>query len=258
MKNILKLCIVCLLFASCETTESPLFDGTTGIGFENDVVPIEIPEGGITETLNVLSTTISSESRTFEAVIVEAVDDGDDTSLPLPVANISVGNVVIPANSYEGTVDVTFTPNGLMDFQKYDVQVQLVVPGGGSAFPPVTFDILKAFDITTFACSDLTVQIVADNFASETSFEITDADGVVVVSGGPYDDGTAGTEYNTNVTLAAGCYTFTIFDSYGDGLFDGNNEGTYDLFCAAQTVVSYASGSGDFGDFESTDFCIVE
>ncbi|MEM5566029.1 hypothetical protein WNY78_12980 [Psychroserpens sp. AS72] len=256
MKNIFKLLILCLVFTSCEDTESLLFDGTTGVGFGEDFVDISVPVEGITRTVGVVSTTLSSESRTFDAVVV-ALDETEE-ALPLASSDYTLGSVVIPANSYEGTFDVTFNYSGLTDFQPYKLKVMLVVPGGGSAFPPVTFDVLKEFDITTFVCSDLTMQIVTDNYASETTWEIVDANSAVVASGGPYDDGTAGDAVGANVSLAAGCYTFTIYDSYGDGLFDGTNEGTYNLFCTAQTVVSYASGSGNFGDSESTDFCIVE
>jgi len=251
MKILIKLFIVCLIFTSCEETETAIFDGRTGVGFDQSDVSLTIPEGGVTSTVGLISTTSAATERTFDVVVV-----ADGTSVE--ASDFSIGTAVIPADSFVGTLDVTFNYDGLEDFVENTLTVAIEVPGGGSAFSPVTFNFLREFDITTFVCSDLTLEIVADNFASETTWEIVDAGGAVVSAGGPYDDGTAGTSYGANVSLAAGCYTFTIFDSYGDGLFDGNNEGTYNLFCAAQSVVSYASGSGNFGFDESTDFCIVE
>jgi len=53
--------------------------------------------------------------------------------------------------------------------------------------------------------------------------------------------------------LPDGCYTFTIFDSFGDGLFDGNITGNYSLKCS---IINHASGEGNFGSSETTDFCV--
>lgn len=249
MKNIFKLFIICILVASCSDTESVIFDGRTAVGFSTDIVELSIPIGGVTSTIGIVSTTTSPQARNFSVSVVDTNVESSD---------YSIGTATIPANSYEGTLDVTFNYDGLEDFVLNTLTLAIVVPEGGSAFPPVTFSFLREYDITTFVCPDLKLSIVADNFASETTWEVTDSAGSVVVSGGPYDDGTAGTEYTANMTLAGGDYTFTIFDSYGDGLSDGNNIGTYALVCAAQEVVTYASGSGNFGDSESTDFTVVE
>lgn len=249
MKNILKLFIVCLLVSSCDETEPVIFNGKTAVGFSDSVVELSIPVGGITSTIGIVSTTLAEESRTFDVTVVDGTADA---------AAYTIGTATIPADSYEGTLDVTFNYDVLEDFVPYTLILRLEVPGGGSAFPPVRFEFLKEFDITTFVCGDLKLSIFADNFASETTWEVLDSSEAVVASGGPYEDGTSGTEYTANISLAAGDYTFTIFDSFGDGLFDGNTEGTYNLYCAAQTVVSYASGSGNFGDSETTEFTIVE
>ncbi|WP_028871488.1 hypothetical protein [Psychroserpens burtonensis] len=256
MRNIIKILILAVLFTSCEDTEPVLFNGSTAIGFEDTVVEVSIPEEGIVSTIVVTSTTVSTESRTYDVQILPLVPGSTDTWLPLPEANLAVGVINIPAGEYTGTLALTFDNADLIDFTQYRFQVEVDLEG--SAFPPVTFFVLKQFDITTFPCSDLKLSIVTDNFASETSFEITDDTGAVVESGGPYSDGTSGDEIITNISLAPGCYTLTVSDSFGDGLDDGNFQGTYNLFCAAQTVVSYASGAGNFGFEESTDFCIVE
>jgi hypothetical protein len=249
MKHIFKLLFICLVVVSCEETEPISFDGRTAVGFAETIVEISVPIGGTTETIGLVSTTKSNQARTFDVTVVDSsVEAGD----------FSIGTATIPADSYEGTLDVTFNYDGLEDFVRNTLTLAIEVPGGGSAFPPVTFNFLREYDITTFACGDLKLSIVADNYASETTWEVTDSSGTVVYSGGPYEDSTAGQEYTATMSFAAGDYTFTIFDSYGDGLFDGANTGTYNLYCAAQPVVSYASGSGNFGASESTDFTVVE
>lgn len=251
MKNIFKIFVICLLVVSCEETESITFDGRTAVGFSEEIIDLSIPEGGITASVVIVSTTTASQDRTFNIQVVDSSVDASD---------YSIGTAIIPANSYEGTLEVTFNYDGLEDFVANTLSLSLVVSSGGSAFPPITFNFLREYDIATFVCADggLKLSIVADNYASETSWDVTDSSGSVVANGGPYDDGTAGQEYVSNITLPGGDYTFTIYDSYGDGLFDGTNTGTYSLVCAAQDVVSYASGSGNFGDSESTDFTIVE
>lgn len=262
MKNIFKVLLVCILFASCDETESILFDGTTGVGFGQTTFNVAVPEQGITVAIPVVSTTLSTESRTFDAVAVEINPETD-----LEPSDYTIGAVTVPANSYEGTLEVTFSADGLEDFTPYTLGVALVVPGGGSNFPPIRIDILKEFDIATFACTDLTLLLNEDAFADERNWEITNSSGVVVAEcsdyttcpGGAPSGSIPAAAYSFAIpTLPAGDYTFTIFDSYGDGQFDGNNEGNYDLFCTAQSVVSYASGGGNWGDSESTDFTVVE
>jgi hypothetical protein len=259
MKNIFRLLVICLVLVSCDDTESVTFDpinGQTGVGFNESAVDLSVPEGGITYELGVVSTTISTVERTFNISV-----DTEASSETLTSADYTLGTVVIPADSYEGTVDVTFNYGALEDFEEYTLVVNLDLPDGVAPLTKtssVEFTFLREFDINTSVCADLQLKILLDNFGSETTFEITDDAGAVVLEGGPYSDGVAGSTQTINVSLTEGCYTFTISDSYGDGLFDGNVTGNYDLFCAAQTVVSYASGSGNFGSSESTDFCINE
>jgi len=91
-----------------------------------------------------------------------------------------------------------------------------------------------------------------DYYADETTWRIRDASGNTVASGGPYSRGI------DNAVEAAclpdGCYSFTIYDSYGDGLFDGNTTGTYALIDIDGN--SLAAGGGNFGGQEATNFCV--
>ncbi len=90
-----------------------------------------------------------------------------------------------------------------------------------------------------------------DNFVSETTWEFADLSGNVVASGGPYPDGVK--TIIEPVCLPPGCYDFTIYDSYGDGLFDGNTTGDYTVIDDAGNV--FASGVGNFGAQETSNFC---
>jgi hypothetical protein len=254
MKIFIKLCVVALLFTACDDTESATFDpatGQTGIGFADDVVDLDIPVGGITSTVAVYSTTASTVDRSYNVSVNEEFTT-------VSASDYSLGTIVIPANSYEGSLDVTINYDGLTDFVENTLKISIDAPADESVFGPLLYTFLREFDINEFVCSsDYQLIINFDNFGSENTWELTDDSGAILYSGGPYDDGTTGTTLVVNdISLEAGCYNFTFFDSFGDGLFDGNTEGSYDLVCADQTVVSYASGVGNFGASNSTDFCV--
>lgn len=99
---------------------------------------------------------------------------------------------------------------------------------------------------------DVTITVVTDIYGSETTWELRDAtSGAVYASGGPYTDITpynqAAATYVTNVCVPSGTFvTFRINDSYGDGLFDGVNTGTFDVSIDCGGPLSLFSGSGAF------------
>ncbi|TVR38861.1 MAG: T9SS C-terminal target domain-containing protein [Cryomorphaceae bacterium] len=104
------------------------------------------------------------------------------------------------------------------------------------------------------------LDIVLDDYGSETTWEIADENGNVLYSGGPYaggggwgSDGTDGQLEQYELCLGNGCYTFTIFDSFGDGICCDYGNGSYELIDNEGN--SFATG-GDFGSEESVNFCI--
>ena len=101
-----------------------------------------------------------------------------------------------------------------------------------------------------FGGEGLTVTILTDNYPGETTWSLTDASGAVVAAGGPY--ATAAVEEVTQVCVAPGCYTFTINDSFGDGICCAYGTGLYTV--SSQGTV-LATG-GEFADTESAEFCL--
>ena len=97
----------------------------------------------------------------------------------------------------------------------------------------------------------LALSITLDNYPTETSWRITNSSGSTVASGGPYTSGQRNTTVNTNINLAAGNYTFTMLDSYGDGICCSYGNGSYTLSDGASTIAT----GGAFGTSESTPFC---
>jgi hypothetical protein len=105
----------------------------------------------------------------------------------------------------------------------------------------------------SLACSETSLVIVTDYWASETNWELTSAnDGDAVIGSLADQEVTlvSNTQYDFDLgCLATGdCYTFTVFDSFGDGM-GGTGFWTLD-FDGAQV----GSGGGDFGSSEFVSF----
>lgn len=103
-------------------------------------------------------------------------------------------------------------------------------------------------------CVDVNLSITFDNYPEETNWEITDASGNILYSGGPYSNQGDGSTINLTGCIPYGCYNFTIFDSYGDGMCCSYGNGSYSFTTDNGTLL--ASG-GSFGSSETTNFCLT-
>lgn len=103
------------------------------------------------------------------------------------------------------------------------------------------------------ATNTVTFTILTDDYASETSWQVTDNSGAIVASGARGSLPANNTTYNRPFNIVTGeCYNFTIFDYFGDGLVS-NNPGSYSL--TTDTGAQIFSG-GSFTDAEVTSFKI--
>ncbi|WP_367391769.1 hypothetical protein [Lewinella sp. LCG006] len=99
----------------------------------------------------------------------------------------------------------------------------------------------------------ITLVLTLDDYPQETSWEVTNATGEVIVSSyGTYADWPDGAIVTELICLPLGCYEFTIFDSYGDGLCCNYGIGGYELFDASGVLLAIGS---DFDSSENTSFC---
>ncbi|MFA0964448.1 S8 family serine peptidase [Roseivirga sp. BDSF3-8] len=101
----------------------------------------------------------------------------------------------------------------------------------------------------TESVDDVTLTLVTDNYGSETSWTLKNASGTTVASGSGYANNTTYTEVFSGLE---GEHTFTITDSYGDGICCSYGSGSYNLTDSQNTVI--VSG-GAFGSSQSTKFC---
>ena len=104
-------------------------------------------------------------------------------------------------------------------------------------------------------CTDnvVSISITMDNFPEETSWDIR-AGNTVVASGGPYGDVPDRATITEEVCLPNGCYDFTIYDTYGDGICCTYGPGSYAVTLVGEGT-NLAAGAS-FGNVESTNFCL--
>lgn len=109
---------------------------------------------------------------------------------------------------------------------------------------------------TTVVANDyVTLVINTDNYGSETTWELKNAQNTTLYTGGPYANNT---HYELPLCVPGdACYTFTIYDtpqsSAGDGICCEYGDGSYSI--GLSDGVSVATG-GEFGASETTNFCI--
>nr|WP_315175429.1 M43 family zinc metalloprotease [uncultured Flavobacterium sp.] len=113
----------------------------------------------------------------------------------------------------------------------------------------------SSFNVTT---TTVKLDLQCDRDGTETTWTLKNSAGTTVYSGGPYKDSPTSIILNPveNITFAltnGECYTFTIYDSFGDGIATNGGKGSYILKDA--NGVQFASG-GVFTFSESKSFLI--
>jgi hypothetical protein len=101
------------------------------------------------------------------------------------------------------------------------------------------------------SCStnEIAFNLTTDTYGYETSWTLTNASNQEVANGGSY---ASSTDYNENFCLADGDYTFTINDTYGDGICCTYGNGAYDISLGGTSLIS----GGSFASSESKTFTL--
>ena len=222
----------------------------------NPNVPAVVNDAGLIKVTGFRST-VCNESvftpevtlRNYGVAVLTAVDiyytlDGSPYTVYNWTGNLASGTLTTvalpPLTTTGGTHNFfayTQNPNGVLDSNSINDNVS------------TTFDVV-------LGTIPLDVTIDGDFHASELTWEVADANGNVVFSGGPYSNGRP-TTYVTNICATNGCYTFTIYDSEGDGIQSFGMVGNYTLTdSAANVLVEMTATDGNFGSSASHNFCI--
>jgi len=115
-------------------------------------------------------------------------------------AEITLPNYTFSEN-YNVTKNISFTcsnPNGVTDENSSNNNIS------------------SSFMQTKYISNQLFLELKTDSHGEDTSWELVNSSGTVVASGDNYSNETV---YNEIIDItSADCYTFTVYDAYGDGI----------------------------------------
>ena len=161
-------------------------------------------------------------------------------------------------HTYNWTGDITFFQSGEVDLpeisffleEENTLEITVVaVNGNDDTFPGDNMKSAIIYNATNV--NVLALQLKTDNYGSETTWKIKNENGDVLHSGGPYTDASVlVVDMEEFIMPESGCYTFEIYDAYGDGMDSGYGVGFYKLY---NDGVLFAQG-GEFGSEEVTPY----
>lgn len=196
---------------------------------------------------------LENSGQMVEVLIALGGPQSTDTQVELNATgdasryNLSSTIITIPAGDTSATVNFT-----AIDDEEINGNVDIVISLAASSSVPVGIGgegvaaVSKTITIIddNVPCNDYVITITLDAYGNETYWTIVDDAGSIVVEGGPYPDNQFGTDNTVNVTLEDGCYSFRMWDEYGDGQVSNAGTGGYLVNCGS---IIQASGSGDLG-----------
>ena len=106
----------------------------------------------------------------------------------------------------------------------------------------------------SYETSFVTLNLLTDNYGSETTWNLKDANGFIVAQGGPYSNNLT-TSLEIGIPSSNECYTFTINDAIGDGICCGYGIGSYSISDDSGNEIF---SGGEFSSTEATTFRVGE
>ncbi len=197
--------------------ESTVCDSTLDLGI---VITNEGAE--ILETVTIQWS--SNAGPLMEEMWAGNLEMGDSDTIYVNVESLISGTNLISAN--------TINPNGMGDENTDNDQLS------------------KPFEVVTDG-NGVDLYLLSDFHADETTWNLKNSAGTIIYEGGPY--GASYTAYIEPWCLLEDCYTFTIFDSFGDGLSNGI-PGTFQITDEEGHILTFLA-EPDFGEMTSKTFC---
>ncbi len=231
-------------FAECDV---PVYDDGIFTGsYKSDTEWLWEPraevKGDVARMIFYMATRYRGENGEPALEVIDYIPADNNTTLPIhallsdllawhaadPVDNWEINRNNIIYNQYQ------HNRNPYIDHPEYVAYIW-----GGSTPPPAGFT------------SPVTLTLVLDNYPAETSWNVKNSSGTILSSGSGYT--VKGATITKNITLPTGNYTFTINDSYGDGICCTQGNGSYTLKDASGNQI--ATG-GDFTTSDQVTFTI--
>lgn len=164
-----------------------------------------------TEVL-VSSTTVSNVDRVVPVVV------SPFTTATTNMYSIDMSTAVIPAGQTTAKLKINSGSFAALPTDGSAKQLVLVFGPNFYALPNRTNHVVSI----QRGCENTKVNlnILFDAYASEISWELKNASNTIVASSSPYSDGLG--SFTTQFCLTPGNYTFTMNDSWGDGIAPGS------------------------------------
>lgn len=152
------------------------------------------------------------------------------------------------------TLDYTFNEKAdLSEYGDYIIDVSVEVEGDQNPENNLLSIYVESKD------AEITIELLTDDYQTETSWVIVDENDNVIATNGELQKATLHTD--KVCVLSTGCYTFTIYDTYGDGISEGTPPGYLNVYYNGILVGGFSGDEANFGfDFivdEIGDGCSV-
>jgi lysyl endopeptidase len=157
------------------------------------------------------------------------------------------------------TLPVMTASNGAHTFE-----ARTVSPNGDTDDNPSNDESTSNFTIVLDGVL-IDFELELDCWGDEITWELSDAASAVLYSGGPYSTvtpGGAGTITQQWCLVEETCYTFTINDTYGDGMHGSqwgacDVDGNYTISQNGTVLAELIAADADFGNQEVNTFCVL-
>jgi hypothetical protein len=101
---------------------------------------------------------------------------------------------------------------------------------------------------------DVFLEFKTDNFPQETTWELFDESNNVIASAGPFGDAQT-TTFSSFCLDPEQCYTFTVYDAFGDGMSKGS-PGDFEITNEEGSLIAELARP-NFGSQSSSQFCLT-
>jgi len=196
-------------------------------------------------------------ATTFTPTVV--VTNNGNTTLTSAVISYAIDENTAATQSwsgflFQGQSDTVTLPAMNVSGGSHTLVVELLSPNGSTDENTVDNTVVSSVFSVFFDTATVNLTLLTDGYGSETSWEFKDSNDTILYSG---ETGVYGNETTYNHTFdvpTGGCYSFTIYDSEGDGICCSWGSGSYTLTDSNSNVI--ATG-GEFLAQETVSFTTV-